>query len=64
MKIHKSDGRAIMGYDKGFGVKDHGFKCWRYIIFLVRDRAIERMETLAERNQWNRIQNAAQESWE
>ena len=55
MKIHKSDPADIAS---------RGCKTWQEIMEMVRQRAIERMETLAERNQWNRIQNAAQESWE
>lgn len=57
MRIHKSDPAYI-------APRCHGIKDWRDIMAMVKERAIERAETLAEWDTWNRIQNAAQESWE
>lgn len=58
MKIHKSDAAYIAR------INGHEQMSWRGIMEVVRQRAIERMEVRAERNEWNHIQNAAQESWE
>lgn len=58
MKIHKSDPVFIAKINKMEQLS------WRGIMEIVRQRAIDRMEVRAERNEWNRIQNAAQESWE
>lgn len=57
MRIHKSDAAYI-------APRCHGIKDWREIMAMVKERAIERAELLAERNTWDSIQNAAQESWE
>lgn len=59
MRIHKTDGRALVG-----GAMDHGFKCWGEIMGRVADRARDRAEVRAERDVWRGIQDAAQESWE
>lgn len=57
MRIHKTDPAYC-------AARAHGCKDWREIMAMVKERAIERAELLAERNTWNGIQNAAQESWE
>ena len=52
MRIHKTDGRGLVG-----GAKDHGFKCWREIMALVAERALHREAVRAERNYWGIIES-------